>query len=73
MAKKLSKLNIEDAATIDVINENKLTSSAQFDIAKEKISNLKNDAAETAECLSTINSRIAEYLLKMEKLKKLEL
>ena len=72
MAKKLPKLNIQDAATIDVINETKLPST-QFDIAKEKISNLKNDAAETAECLSTINSRIAEYLLKMEKLKKLEL
>ncbi len=44
-----------------------------FDIAKEKISDLKKDAAETAEGLASINSTIKEFLARMEKLKKLEL
>ena len=73
MKKDLSKLEIKDIASVEIINNTESPACAEFDIAKEKISNLKNDAAETAECLSSINSTIKEYLLRIEKLKKLEI
>jgi len=71
--KDKSKLEIKDIASIEIIKETESTAHADFDVAKEKISNLKKDAAETAECLSSINSTIKEHLARMEKLKKLEL
>lgn len=74
MEKETRKLDIKDAASLELINSTESpTSCDDFDVAKEKISNLKNDAAETAECLSSINSTIKEYLAKVEKLKKLEI
>ena len=74
MKKDPKKLDIkEDIASVEIINSTESPTYADFDVAKEKISNLKNDAAETAECLSSINSTIKEHLLKMEKLKKLEI
>ena len=73
MTKNLSKLEIKDAASIEIINDTELASTADYDIAKEKISNLKNEAAETADCLASINSRIAEHLLRMEKLRNMEI
>ena len=72
MTKHLSKLEIKDAASVEIINETEKASYAEFDLAKEKISNLKNDAAETAECLASINSTIKEHLARMEKIKKLD-
>ncbi|MFB5630796.1 MAG: hypothetical protein ACE5RN_04350 [Nitrosopumilaceae archaeon] len=72
MSKEKSKLDIKDIATVEIINNTESESSAEFNIAKEKISNLKNDAAETVECLTSINSTIKEHLLRMEKLKSLE-
>ncbi len=72
MTKEKSKLDIKDIATVEIINNTESASSAEFNIAKEKISNLKNDAAETVECLTSINSTIKEHLLRMEKLKSLE-
>ena len=72
MTKPLSKLEIKDAASVEIINATEQTSYAEFDNAKEKISNLKNDAAETAECLASINSTIKEHLARMEKIKKLD-
>lgn len=72
MTKNSSKLEIKDVASVDIINNTESPACAEFDVAKEKISNLKNDAAETAECLASINSTIKEHLLRMEKLKKLE-
>ena len=72
MARPLSKLEIKDAASVEIINATEQTSYAEFDNAKEKISNLKNDAAETAECLASINSTIKEHLARMEKIKKLD-
>lgn len=72
MTKPLSKLEIKDAVSVEVINETEKTSYAEFDQAKEKILNLKNDAAETAECLASINSTIKEHLVRMEKIKKLD-
>lgn len=72
MAKSLSKLEINDAASIEIINSTEHTSN-DFDQTKEKILNLKNDASETAECLASINSTIKEHLIRMEKLKKLDL
>jgi hypothetical protein len=72
MTKPLSKLEIKDAVSVQVINETEKTSCADFDKAKEKILNLKNDAAETAECLASINSTIKEHLVRMEKIKKLD-
>ena len=73
MEKDRSKLEIKDIASIEIINETESTAETDFDVAKEKISNLKKDAAETAEGLASINSTIKEYLARMEKLKKLEL
>jgi len=67
------KLEIKDIASVEIINETESPTDADFDVAKEKISNLKKDAAETAECLASINSTIKEHLVRMEKLKKLEL
>jgi len=71
--KDRSKLEIKDIASVEIINETESTAETDFDVAKEKISNLKKDAAETAEGLASINSTIKEYLARMEKLKKLEL
>jgi len=71
--KDRSKLEIKDIASIEIINETESTAETDFDVAKEKISDLKKDAAETAEGLASINSTIKEYLARMEKLKKLEL
>lgn len=73
MKKDSSKLEIKDIASLELINSTESPSCAEYDVAKEKISNLKNDAAETAECLASINSTIKEHLLRMEKLKKLEI
>ncbi len=73
MEKDRSKLEIKDIASIEIINETESTAETDFDVAKEKISDLKKDAAETAEGLASINSTIKEYLARMEKLKKLEL
>ena len=74
MGKETRKLDINEAASVELINTTESpTRCDEFDIAKEKILNLKNDAAETAECLSSINSTIKEHLSRMEKLKKLEI
>ncbi len=73
MEKDKSKLEIKDVASIEIINETESKAHADFDVAKEKISNLKKDAAETAQGLASINSTIKEYLVRMEKLKKLGL
>ena len=73
MKKDLAKLEIKDIASVEIINNTESPASAEFNDAKEKISNLKNDAAETAECLASINSTIKEHLIRMEKLKKLEI
>ncbi len=72
MQKPLSKLEVKDIATIEIINQVEVPSSIEFEQTKEKLSNLKNDAAETAECLAAINTRIKDHLEKMEKLKKLD-
>lgn len=71
MEKPSSKLEIKDIATLEIINETESRSSGNFEQTKEKLSNLKNDAAETAECLASINTRIKDHLEKMEKIKKL--
>jgi hypothetical protein len=71
--KDRSKLEIKDIASIEIINKTESTAETDFDVAKEKISDLKKDAAETAEGLASINSTIKEFLARMEKLKKLEL
>jgi len=68
-----SKLEIKDIASVEIINETESPADTDFDVAKEKISDLKKDAAETAEGLASINSTIKEHLARMEKLKKLEL
>lgn len=73
MEKTLSKLEVKDIATIDIINETDTASHIEFEQTIEKLSNLKNDAAETAECLASINTRIQDHLKKMEKLKILDL
>ena len=73
MEKDRSKLEIKDIASVEIINETESPADTDFDVAKEKISDLKKDAAETAEGLASINSTIKEYLARMEKLKKLEL
>ena len=74
MEKIRSKLEIKDIASVEINNETESPAPyADFDVTKEKISNLKKDAAETAECLASINSTIKEHLARMEKLKKLEL
>ena len=72
MKKDLAKLEVKDIASVEVINSTESPACAEFDVAKEKISNLKNDAAETAECLASINSTIKDHLLRMEKLKRLD-
>ena len=56
MKKELAKLEVKDIASVEVINSTESPACAEFDVAKEKITNLKNDAAETAECLASINS-----------------
>ena len=71
MKKDLSKLEIKDIASVEIINNTESPANANFNDTKDKISNLKNDAAETAEGLASINSTIKEYLVRMEKLKKL--
>jgi len=68
-----SKLEIKDIASVEIINETESETDTDFDVAKKTISNLKKDAAETAEGLASINSTIKEHLARMEKLKKLEL
>ncbi len=73
MEKDKSKLEIKDVASIEIIKETESKANADFEVAKEKISNLKENAAETAEGLASINSTIKEYLVRMEKLKKLGL
>ncbi len=71
MEKPKSKLEIKDIATIEIINETEPRLHDDFNQTKEKLSNLKNDAAETAECLASINTRIKDHLEKMERIKKL--
>jgi len=71
MEKPRSKLEIKDIATIEIINETEPRLNDDFNQTKEKLSNLKNDAAETAECLASINTRIKDHLEKMERIKKL--
>lgn len=73
MEKDKSKLEIKDIASVEIINEIESPTYVELDVAKEKISDLKKDAAETAEGLASINSTIKDYLARMEKLKKLEL
>jgi len=68
-----SKLEIKDIASVEIINETESPAETDFDVAKKTISNLKKDAAETAEGLASINSTIKEHLARMEKLKKLEI
>ena len=68
-----SRFRIKGLQPIEIINDTESPSNAEFIDAKNKISNLKNDAAETAECLASINSTIKEHLLRMERLKKLEI
>ena len=72
MEKTLSKLEVADVATIDIINQTQSTTNQEFEHTKEKLSSLKNDAAETAECLASINQRIKDHIEKMEKLKILD-
>ena len=72
MTKSLSKLEIKDAASVEIINATEQSSYVEFELTKERISNLKTDAAETAECLASINSTIKEHLVRMEKIKKLD-
>lgn len=72
MEKKLSKLQIKDAATVEIINQTESSISQEFEETKQKLSKLKNDASETADCLASINSRIQDHLEKMERLKKLD-
>ena len=73
MAETLNKLEVKDVATIEIINKTETPAHVEFEHTKEKLLNLKNDAAETAECLASINTRIKDHLEKMEKLKKLDL
>ncbi len=73
MEKVGSKLEIKDIASVEIINETESPTDTDFDVAKKTISNLKKDAAETAEGLASINSTIKEHLARMEKLKKLEI
>ncbi len=73
MEKVGSKLEIKDIASVEIINETESPAETDFDVAKKTISNLKKDAAETAEGLASINSTIKEHLARMEKLKKLEI
>ncbi len=73
MEKYKSKLDIKDITSVEIINETESPAETDFDIAKEKISDLKKEVAETAEGLASINTTIKEYLARMEKLKKLEL
>ena len=73
MAETLNKLEVKDVATIEIINKTETPAHEEFEHTKEKLLNLKNDAAETAECLASINTRIKVHLEKMEKLKKLDL
>lgn len=72
MTRHLSKLEIKDASSVEVINDSQHASSTEYDLAKQNISNLKNDAFETAECLASINNTIKEHLVRMEKIKKLD-
>ena len=72
MEKKLSKLQIKDAATVEIINQTESSINQDFEETKQKLSKLKNDASETADCLASINSRIQDHLEKMERLKKLD-
>ena len=73
MEKVRSKLEIKDIASVEIINKTESQADTDYDVAKKTISNLKKDAAETAEGLASINSTIKEHLARMEKLKKLEL
>ena len=73
MDKSLNKLEVKDIATIEIINQTETPSNVEFEHTKAKLSNLKNDAAETAECLASINTKIKDHLDKMEKLRKLDL
>ena len=73
MAETLNKLEVKDVATIEIINKTETPAHVEFEHTKENLLNLKNDAAEAAECLASINTRIKVHLEKMEKLKKLDL
>lgn len=73
MEKNVSKLEVKDIATIEIINKTETPSHIEFEQTKEKLSNLKNDASETAECLASINSKIKDHLDKMAKLRQLDL
>jgi len=72
MTKPLSKLEIKDACSAEIINDSQHQSFTEFDLAKQNISNLQKDAFETAECLASINNTIKEHLARMEKIKKLD-
>ena len=73
MEKPLSKLEVKDIATIEVINKTKIPSKVEFEHTKEKLTTLKNDAEETAQCLASINTKIQDYLEKMEKIKRINM
>jgi FtsZ-binding cell division protein ZapB len=72
MTKHLSKLEIKEASSVETFTDLQQSSSTEFDLAKQNISNLKKDAFETAECLASINNTIKEHLARMEKIKKLD-
>lgn len=73
MEKNLSKLEVADVAGIEIIDKKETSAHIEFEQTKERLSNLKNDATETAECLASINTKIKDHLDKMEKLRKLDL
>jgi hypothetical protein len=72
MTKHLSKLEIKEVSSVETFTDLQQSSSTEFDLAKQNISNLKKDAFETAECLASINNTIKEHLARMEKIKKLD-
>ena len=71
--KSLRNLEIKDVAGIELINSTEQPLEHKLNVTEERLTNLKNDAAETADCLASINSRIQDHLDKMERLKKLNI
>ena len=70
MTKQKKRLESE-AVGLELDNSEETEFTGLLKEAQEKISGIKNDAAETAESLSAMKTRIEEHKIKMQKLKNL--
>jgi hypothetical protein len=71
MTRQRPKLDIRDVAGLEIIERDEKDIKNLFNMAKEKISDIKKDADEVADSLNAIKLRLKEHKLQMERLNQL--